>query len=266
MQDLIKHEIEQPVYPNGGAANGHSAGGANVRRIVAGVDADDDTARRRLEATAKLLEVAGTPRGNHLSASTPRDVRSAESALQDFIEAHGGGAEGLDALQQLMAASVASKAAPPPPKPPVSVRPPRDPPATYQAPPMRQHSSGGNSMSDGRPAPPGPIRLSSATGGGDKAGSRLSAGANGGSNGYGNGYANGNGSSIGGKYGSKYGSQGSDSASGPYGSSAARAGSADKKAVQPPARASSPAPRAASPSPGSASRPGVRKATATRYY
>ena len=132
LQQLIKDDLEKPSD----RANG-------VRRIVAGEDANDIVARRRLEATAKLLEVAGTPRGNHLSAQTPRDVRSAEAALQGFIEAHGGGAEGLDALQQLMAASVSTKAQPaPPPKPAPAVRPPRDPPATYSPPPAR--STGGS--------------------------------------------------------------------------------------------------------------------------
>ena len=107
-----------------------------VRRIVAGDDADEETTRRRLEATAHLLQVAGTPRGQHLSQQTPRDVLNAEAALQQFIRAHGGGAEGLEALQQLMAngaaASAASHTQPPPPQP--MRAPPRDPPVTLAAP------------------------------------------------------------------------------------------------------------------------------------
>jgi hypothetical protein len=117
-----------------------------VKAIVAGAGADADTAKRRMEATSKLLAVAGTPRGQHLSAQTPRDVLHAEMALQEFIQAHGGGAEGLDALQHLMAAAfdrsadatgnVGSSGGGP-------ARPaPRDPTATLsEPPPPARHNS-----------------------------------------------------------------------------------------------------------------------------
>jgi len=54
------------------------------------------------EARDKLLQVAGTPRGKHLSTSTPRNEQVAEQALRDFLLAHGEGDEGMQALQDLI--------------------------------------------------------------------------------------------------------------------------------------------------------------------
>jgi len=59
-------------------------------------------ARLKEEARSKLLRVAGTPRGLHLSASTPRNENAAEAALRDFMNAYGDGEEALEALQSLM--------------------------------------------------------------------------------------------------------------------------------------------------------------------
>jgi hypothetical protein len=141
LQELLR-DAQDPT-PSSTTDSNYQA--QKIHTIVAGADADDETARRRLDATSNLLKVAGTPRGQHLSAQTPRDVMHAEMALQEFIQAHGGGAEGLDALQQLMAAAAAgpssangtraADARAQPAQPAATRSPPRDPPAINYAQP-----------------------------------------------------------------------------------------------------------------------------------
>jgi len=64
---------------------------------------DGPSAKEKQEtAKKKLLEVAGTPRGTHLSMSTPRDRAAADKAFDDFMASHGGDAEAMLALQQLL--------------------------------------------------------------------------------------------------------------------------------------------------------------------
>lgn len=68
---------------------------AEVQRAIA-PDVDDVEAQRRYEATAKLLEVAGTPRGNHIGArAIPQE------AVADFIDAFGDEEAAMEALMML---------------------------------------------------------------------------------------------------------------------------------------------------------------------